>query len=227
MRHRLVLDALAARVGTAERLLDAGSGQGDLLEQAAREGAAREYAGFELSRSGAEISRRKLPQATFVQVDLFAPPADAAHFAAWATAAFCSEVIEHVDDPAAFLVALRSYLAHGAPLILTVPGGPMSAFDRHIGHRRHYTVDLVREVLEAAGFRVEWVRRAGFPFFNLYRLMIVLRGASLIEDVDVRGLDSSPSPAARLAMRAFSLLLPLSARNSPFGWQLVAVATNP
>ena len=100
--------------------------------------------------------------------DIFAPPASLNEFTNWATHAVCSEVLEHVDDPVAFLKRARDYLAPGARLIVTVPGGPMSAFDRHIGHRQHFDRLKIRSMLEQAGYSVERTYLAGFPFFNLY-----------------------------------------------------------
>jgi len=99
----------------------------------------------------------------------------------------------------------------------------MSAFDRHIGHRRHYTAATLRTTLEAAGFRVLTVEGAGYPFFNLYRRAVILRGDALIRDVSSR-----PGPMARVASRvamALFRMLFVSNRNSGSqGWQMIAVA---
>ena len=59
----------------------------------------------------------------------------------------------------------------------------MSAFDKHIGHRRHFTPERLRQLLLDAGLQVESLNGAGFsPFFNLYRLTVVARGKKLIDD---------------------------------------------
>ncbi|MBK6696390.1 MAG: class I SAM-dependent methyltransferase [Myxococcales bacterium] len=226
MRHELILDALrsgGARIPTA-RLLDVGSGQGDFLVRANQSGLANEYAGFELSASGIRIASAKVPGAKFVRVDLYNPPPEAEAFKGWATAAVCSDVIEHVDDPVAFLRALKGYLAPDARLVLTVPGGPRSAFDVHIGHRRHYTRELARDTLQSAGFDVESVNMAGFPFFNAYRLLVILRGKKLVKDVESGEMGKGGSGLAKLVMGAFDGLFPYNARDSRFGWQVVAVA---
>lgn len=225
MRHDAVMACLKRFSRRTERLLDVGSGQGDFLARASSEGIANAYAGFEMSESGISISRAKVPRAEFLQVDLFAPPPAAAPFAGWASAAVCSDVIEHVDDPVGFLRALRTYLAPGAILVLTVPGGPMSRFDRHIGHRRHYTRRLAGEVLEQAGFTVERVMRAGFPFFNLYRLVVILRGERLIADVESHG-EHAAGGLARAVMAVFGALFRLNLTDSVLGWQIVALARN-
>ena len=100
----------------------------------------------------------------------------------------------------------------------------MSAFDRHIGHRRHFTPEAIAGVLRDAGFEVLLATGAGFPFFNLYRALVIARGDRLIEDV--RG-DGAASPAARAAMLAFDPLLRLSLPRSRWGKQIVAVARLP
>jgi hypothetical protein len=102
-----------------------------------------------------------------------------------------------------------------------VPGGPMSAFDRTIGHRRHYTAAALGEVLRAAGLGVDWVHGAGFPFFNLYRVAVIARGDALSRDLERR--EGLPL-AARVAMTAFDRLFRLSRSGGVRGWQIVARA---
>jgi hypothetical protein len=135
----------------------------------------------------------------------------------------CSEVLEHVDSPEDFLKAARPFLAEGAGLVVTVPGGPMSAFDRHIGHRRHFTRDSISRCLAAAGFTVERVYLSGFPFFNLYRGVVIARGEKLADDVNA-GQGGFSAWLAGAVMAVFRGLFRLNLRNSPFGWQVVAVA---
>jgi len=226
MRLETIVKLLAERAPKTQRLLDVGSGQGNFLKRAREAGLAQHYAGFELSESGVQKSRRRLPDVDFLQVDMFAPPSEAERFKGWATAAVCSEVIEHVDDPVEFLKTLKTYLASNALLIVTVPGGPMSKFDHHLGHRFHYTATLVRQTLERAGFEVEKVRLAGFPFFNLFRLAIILRGSRIIDDADLSGDGAGGGRLTRFAMAVFRVLFKLNLRDSPFGWQVVAIARN-
>ncbi|HET6950714.1 MAG TPA: class I SAM-dependent methyltransferase [Acidimicrobiales bacterium] len=222
-RRRIVLAHLA-RAGTPRRYLDIGSGQGDLAVAVAERWGEAEIAGIELSERGVAIARGKLPRGRFVQFDLLSgrPPVD--HMAGWATHATCSEVIEHVDEPRAFLAAARRWLAPGAVLVVTVPGGPMSAFDRHVGHRRHYTQASLTAVLEEAGLAVDVCGGAGFPFFDLYRRTVIARGARLVDDVDS---DGPMSPVARAAMAVFDGLLTISPPRGRRGWQLYALATAP
>jgi trans-aconitate methyltransferase len=223
MRHDIIVKLLRRFAGPSMRVLDLGSGQGDLLVKLHHAQPRAELVGFELSASGVACSRRKLPAAKFVVADLFQPPGEVSAYSSWATAAVCSEVLEHVDSPVDFLKAARVYLADQARLVVTVPGGPMSAFDRHIGHRQHFTQQSIRRVLGDAGFTVEQVYLSGFPFFNLYRCVVIARGERLAEDVDA-GQGGFAARMANGVMAIFRVLFRLNLMSSPFGWQVVAVA---
>jgi hypothetical protein len=141
----------------------------------------------------------------------------------WATHAVCSEVLEHVDEPCRLLVNAKDYMAPDCELVVTVPGGPMSAFDRHIGHRRHFRCQDLRELLAAAGYQTEIVTGSGFPFFNLYRWVVILRGDRLIDDV-ASGTGKSSSAAARVAMVLFDFLFWFNLASCRWGWQIIAKA---
>jgi SAM-dependent methyltransferase len=222
-RRRLVLALLAAH-GSPQHYLDIGSGQGDLAVEVAGRWPEAEITGIELSQRGVDIAARKLPRGRFRQFDLVSGRAPLAGYEAWATHATCSEVLEHVDEPDAFLASARRWLAVGALLVVTVPAGPMSAFDRHVGHRRHYTAGDLTGLLESNGFAVIECGGAGFPFFNLYRRIVIARGKRLVTDVDATG--AVPLPA-RAAMAVFNRLLAASPMRGRRGWQLYATATLP
>jgi ubiquinone/menaquinone biosynthesis C-methylase UbiE len=226
-RRRVMFSLLSlANSGTGVRLLDIGSGQGDMAVAVRAAFPAAEIVGLELSQSGVEISRQKVPDARFVQCNLLegaAPPQD---LHGWATHAVCSEVIEHVDDPIQLLRSARQYMSPGCILVITAPGGPMSAFDKHIGHRKHFRPSEIELLFREAGYVPERVTGAGFPFFNLYRCLIVLRGKKLIEDVSARE-NSSASRYARITMAVFNQLFRLNLNSFPWGWQMVGKAQVP
>ena len=75
----------------------------------------------------------------------------------------------------------------------------------------------LRQLLESAGLRVEKVYGAGFPFFNLYQMLVKMRGKRLVKDATGRG---------SLMVRAGSMLFNALFRlNLMFwGWQTIAVA---
>ncbi|HEV3189842.1 MAG TPA: class I SAM-dependent methyltransferase [Polyangiaceae bacterium] len=226
-RTKLVLEALALGEANAPlRVLELGSGTGEFAGHVLGLRPDAEFVGLDLSAVGVEISQRKVPAARFFQQDFMQPIQLAPSYRGWATHVVCSEVLEHLDDPAGMLRNMRPLLAPGCRVIVTVPAGPMSAFDRHIGHRRHFNPTLLEETLRAAGLNVLDLRGAGFPFFNLYRLAVVARGKKLIEDT--AGTSESALPiVARGAMHTFSWLFKLNTTRTRLGWQLVAVGVEP
>ena len=222
-RRRLILRLLD--LTPTDRLVDIGSGQGDMAAELRAAHPSVAIMGLELGASGIAQAQRKVPDARFVQTDLLQAQSPDPADEGWGTAAVCSEVLEHVDDPSLLLRNASTYLAPGARLVITVPGGPRSAFDRYIGHRRHFDARSITEVIEGAGLRTERVLKAGFPFFNLYRLAVVARGDKLILDVRA-GADMEASGAGAL-LRAFGVAYRANLTSSPLGWQIVAVATVP
>jgi SAM-dependent methyltransferase len=219
-RRRLVLSLLSAQ-GAPQRYVDFGSGQGDLAVAVADRWPDAEIAGIDLSVRGVDIAAGKLPRGRFRQFDLLSGEPPLPGFEAWATHATCSEVLEHVDDPGPLLASAQRWLAPAALLVVTVPGGPMSAFDRHVGHRLHYTPRDLTGLLEAAGFAVLECGGAGYPFFNLYRRTVIARGERLIADADA---GQGVPLLARAAMAVFDRLLTASRTRGRRGWQVYAVA---
>jgi trans-aconitate methyltransferase len=217
-RRRLILRLLAG-VSSSSRIVDIGSGTGDLAVSLRDAYPGTALLGLELSRTGVELAQRRVPDAAFLQVDLATGSPPPPEYASWATHAVCSEVLEHVDDPGGLLANARAYLASGCLLVVTVPGGPMTAYDRHIGHRRHFDANELQQLLTRAGFEVLQASGAGFPVFNVYRRLMRALGSRL---ASIAG-SPKPSRVSRLAMRVFGFGM-RSTRLSPWGWQIVAVA---
>ena len=225
-RCRLILDALG-HVDSDAVILEIGCGQGEFTLMLAETFPQADVRGIDNSAEGIERAARSANarrlSVDFAQRDLLKEAElDEAHRSA-ATLAVCSEVLQHVDRPDVLLRNARHYLAPGCRLVVTVPGGPRSAFDRHIGHRRHFTAPRLRRLLEEGGFEDIAVRRAGFPFFDLYRLVVIARGKRLIADVEQSDgkLDKGTSGTA---LRVFNWAFRYNWDSSPFGWQLLAVA---
>jgi len=221
-RRELIFSLLGVNgSGKGARVIDIGSGQGDMAVAIRTRFPLAEIMGLELAESGVSVSRRKIPSTRFVQRDLLdrtEPPRDQQ---GWATHAVCSEVIEHLDDPVQLLRNAMPYMSKGCFLVLTAPGGPMSAFDRHIGHRRHWRPPEIEILLRDAGYTPEHVTGVGFPFFNLYRCMVILRGEKLIRDASA-GRAGGPSAAARVGMSIFQRLMRPNFNSSRLGWQMIA-----
>ena len=115
----------------------------------------------------------------------------------------------------------------GCRVVVTVPGGPMSAFDRHIGHRRHFSSEDLGRLMQSAGLRVMLVLGAGFPFFNLYRALVIARGESLVADARPDAEHSPTGLLVRAGMAAFRPLFLANLPRSPLGWQTVGVGQEP
>jgi SAM-dependent methyltransferase len=219
-RRRLALRLVGA--GAAMRMLEIGSGAGQFAAEFLAQAPDAQFLGLELSRTGVDLAARRVPAARFLQRDLLASGVvgaglpDALDFRA--THALCSDVLEHLDDPRLLLRNAAAYMAPGCRLVATVPGGWRSAFYTHIGHRRHYTPAELGALLESAGFSVERAYAAGFPFFNLYRMLVTLRGRELIAHAA-----RAPSPLMRVSGAIFDALFRLNLID-PWGWQTVAVA---
>jgi len=102
----------------------------------------------------------------------------------------------------------------------------MNAFEKSIGHRQHFRPDTIAQVVTSAGLRVLKVQRAGFPFFNLYKIVGYLMGNKIREGAEKSSGGGGPSGIMRLALKVFDLLFRFNLENTPFGWQLVLLAQN-
>lgn len=84
------------------------------------------------------------------------------------------DVLEHIDDDAAALAALRARLAPGGHLLLTVPAHPWlwGPHDVLHHHKRRYRAAQLRAVLHNTGFSV---RRLGYFNSWLFPLIALVR----------------------------------------------------
>lgn len=226
-RRHLILSALRLdEAGAPVRLVELGSGHGGFAHDVLAAHPSISFVGIDRAETGVAIARRNVPGAAFEQADLTRDETLPARYRGFATHAVCSEVLEHIDDPVKALRTARALFAPGCRLVVTVPAGPMSAFDRHIGHRRHFDAEQLETLLRQAGLELVSADGAGFPFFNLYRLAVVARGSALIRDAgEEHGLELPLH--ARAVIRTFATLFRFNRDHGRRGWQLVAVAREP
>jgi len=228
-RHAMILKLLGP-LPRGSVLLDIGSGQGQFAVDYQAENPHVSVFGVEYSGEGVRRAQRSAERAglgaRFLERNLLEPVKLPAGQPA-ATHAVCSEVLEHVEDPTTLMRNALALLAPGAKVVVTVPGGPRSAFDRHIGHFRHFTAPALREVLTDAGLDVDRVLRTGFPFFNLYKLAVIARGEKLVEDMSRRGPADESSSLEKAVTAFFRRTFPHNRDDNRFGWQLAAVAHAP
>lgn len=221
-RRRLIFEALELENDKVIRLVDIGSGQGEFLTTVNKRYPEAQLLGVELTQSGVEIAKEKVPTAHFTQRDLLKKEEIPEPFRHWATHAVCSEVLEHVDDPKHFIENIKPLLTKDCRLVFTVPGGPMSCFDKHLGHQRHFNTNKLRELFTSADYEITKLRSAGFPFFNIYRLAVIARGEKLIADVSSEKKKKLPI-TAKVSMSVFKKLFRANSTNTPWGWQMLAV----
>lgn len=141
-RYRRAISAMGALEGRA--VLDYGCGDGALLAQIVRRCRPSEAQGFEPNAAGAQLSRVMLQKhgiAATVHEDVRAVPED--HF----DAVVCADVIEHVTDPAALLLAIARALRPGGRAVITTPVR-LSERPEDPGHVQEWFADEFREWLQ-------------------------------------------------------------------------------
>jgi SAM-dependent methyltransferase len=131
-----------------------------------------------------------------------------------------SEVVEHIENPRPVLESLARNLSPGGIIIITVPAGPVSKFDRFIGHYRHYSKESLRAEIESAGFEVGRICQIGFPLINIVRIWCLIKGDKVTKAL-TKPNSLVDSFVGKLLIRILSSSFQLDSR---FGWQLIATA---
>jgi SAM-dependent methyltransferase len=134
------------------------------------------------------------------------------------------DVIEHVDDDAGSLAAIRTRLAPKGQLLITVPAYAWlwGQHDELLHHKRRYERGTLVALVEAAGFEV---LRASFMNFWLFPLAITARLMGSSGKGNPAGLIPPPAPlnAAFAAIMGSERFL-LRATDLPCGLSLLLTA---
>lgn len=145
-RRRIVGDVVRALVPANDtaRILDIGCGTGANLAAFAD---GYDCLGLDISEDAVALASERYPDLDFRRVD--APEKEADRIAD-ADAILLLDVIEHIDDDAAFLRDVVEAMRPGAKLILTVPARKKlwSAHDKAFGHRRRYETEDLAALLK-------------------------------------------------------------------------------
>jgi ubiquinone/menaquinone biosynthesis C-methylase UbiE len=219
-RWRLVVREVKAAASPGPVIVDLGCGSGALLKcLGVLDGAT--LIGVDMEPRALEIARTQVPEGRFYRADLDNVNNDELEsLAGRADVVTCSEVLEHLSKPEAALDLAARLLHENGTLVVTVPSGPMNAFDRSIGHRRHYSVAVLSELLDSRAFRVGRCYTWGFPFHSAYRMAI----GALPSAVEAFS-DTRLTKGKRALFRFLDLLFHCNVRSSRLGRQLVAVAS--
>lgn len=163
-RARLVRDVVARDGVTPGTFVDVGAGYGILLEEIARLGLFVQIVGVEPAVELAAVCRERGFRVIEKPVEAVGAGEVSANF----VTAF--EVLEHVADPAAFLVAVRGLLAPGGTLLLTtltVSGFDIQVLWEHSNavsppqHINLLSVEGMRRLVERAGLALQELTTPG------------------------------------------------------------------
>jgi SAM-dependent methyltransferase len=166
-RNRLILSVFAsatAELPTGYRALEIGCGTGYVLgalEKTFRNGS---FYGMDLFMDGLKYARTRV-ECPLVCGDVGRPP-----FSEPFDVIGLFDVLEHLDDDRQVLRDISSLLSPSGALLLTVPGHSSlwSYADEAAHHRRRYSESQLRDRLQEARFKVEYLT----PFMGvLYPLM--------------------------------------------------------
>jgi ubiquinone/menaquinone biosynthesis C-methylase UbiE len=173
LRRRFAL----SNIQPGDRVLDLGSGSGDLTADLAR--VADEVVGVEVAEAAVRRAQKRHPALEFrlAPIDGPLPFGDGAFDLVWS-----SEVIEHVADTGHWLSEVRRVLRPAGRLALTTPShgrlrlaiGGIERYSEPLGDHLHlYSARSLREVLDEFDFRQVQVRSAGGP--PLLRRLLLAR----------------------------------------------------
>lgn len=213
-RVATVLELLAKEAPS--NVVDLGCGNGALAEEMHRRFPSARIAGVDLSAFQVAENAKRLPWGEWLTADLGAstPPSLGVTFDAVVT----SEVIEHVDDPEAFLRNARALAKPDALLVLTTQSGEVHETEKRVGHLRHFEVPAMRSMLTRNGWRPERVWNAGYPFHDLSKWY-----ANLNVDKSMANFGDKPYGLKEDAICA-ALRLAFRLNSRRLGAQLFAVA---
>jgi SAM-dependent methyltransferase len=158
-------------VHAEDTVIDVGCGDGGIAGFCAQRGARIILADADAERLKATAARLRTTPARGLEAHVTdgdpLPLADAT-----ATRVVCTEVLEHVDDPARFMAELVRVGRPGALYLLTVPGAVQEHVQERVAsskyfqkpnHIRIFEPEAFQALVETAGLTIE--RRSGYSFY--------------------------------------------------------------
>lgn len=137
------------------------------------------------------------------------------------------DIIEHLDNDAGMLRDVARVLRPGGAVAIHVPAWP-SLWSRHdeiLEHKRRYTRRGLTELLDRAGFQVEYL---GWASASIFLPAMVLRRVRRLLGAESEQQDefSLPGPLNRLMLAVYRVESAIAASiGLPFGMSLAAIAT--
>ena len=150
-RNALIVDAIRTNFPRARNFLEVGCGTGFVLSGIADAFPYMRLSGSELFREGLPFAAERVPRARLMQMDARHIP-----FREEFDLIGAFDVIEHIEDHAAVVHAMRDALLPGGGAMFTVPQHPQlwSNADDIACHVRRYRPGELEVLLRDAGFRI-------------------------------------------------------------------------
>lgn len=207
----------------SHHIIDFGSGPGLLLRKLTDIFPQSYFTGLEQSESAISYASSQYSQTPiqYIQVNLLSSTDTKIDTSIKGDLCICTEVLEHIEETDIFLKNCCNYMTPNSTFIVTVPGGPQTAFSRHLGHVQHYTPERLKSILELYFQKVECYD-AGFPFYNLYQICSYILGKKLVENCSIK-----KSKLLLLGTTIFNWLFYLNLSKTHLGWQTIGIARNP
>lgn len=172
-RFREVLSKITPVEGA---VLDVGCHSGTFTRAVLSKIGSKDIYGVDVSHSAISLAKKRIPYGHFEVGDAAKLPFKSEFF----EAAFCLEMLEHVDDPMAVLNEIKRVLRKGSKLYVLVPSDNKLfklvwfLWTMYYPHWRHahvqsYNKNILEEVLKKIGFKVLEART-----FNLGMLKLII-----------------------------------------------------
>lgn len=176
----------------ASRVLDIGSGNGELCQTLHQE-MAIDAVGIEYDADGCRIAREKFPNIPFYNVSVYDDPSGLLEKEKPFDVVVSTEVIEHLFYPAELVRFSASVSVPGARLILTTPYhgylknlalSLTNMWDHHLdplwdgGHIKFWSRKTITALLERNGYEVEWFGGVGRVRWLWMSMVVVARRKS-------------------------------------------------
>ncbi len=217
LRRMIAQEAVQSGLG-----LDIGCGQGMLFRELEKDSPVT-IDGCDLNTAALELA---FPgRGTVYQYDIFDYHPDlVGHY----DFAMLIDVIEHVEDDAAFLAAAARHVMPNGAIIVNVPALSMlyGPYDRAAGHLRRYSKRTLRSALERAGLVPQRIAYWGFSMIPLLVARNVMLRSTPEDEIIRRGFQ----PIHPIANSALGVLRDIEmglGLTWPIGSSLTAVARVP
>lgn len=220
-RNRVILWAMKKQVGRFNRFLEVGCGTAFVLNGVRKAYPQADLYGSEYFEEGLVHARKRIPNATFLQIDATAMT-DVAHYDV--IGAF--DVLEHIENDQLALDNLAHALVPGGSLLISVPQHQWlwSEADEFACHVRRYTrAELMRKV-EIAGLSVKYASSFVSLLVPLMWLSRMRPSKGKYDPMTEFHIPGWINKILELVM-TFELILMKQGVRLPFGGSLLVVAT--